>query len=369
MPFIIFIFLAIVQLILFVLHYAVYKSVIVFGGISSVTALQVIRASFFVVSLSFLAMTIVTRFAYNSFTIFGYRLSAIVLGTLYFFLWGSLLAWLVYGISKATGINTPMPLVFWSLIGVCLLISVYGLFNSYRTQIVNLEIPIRDLPSDWQGKKIVFIADTHYGQVRTVKSSRKIAKLIAEQKPEAVLIAGDFYDGPKTDFYENAKPFAEIPSALGTFFVTGNHEEYANQEAYKDGIQRAGVKNIDDQILDLNGLQLVGLGYENTMTREATKNLLIQMKVDWSKPTIVLKHVPKDVDLPAHFGARLQLYGHSHNGQVYPYNLLAKIAYKGFHYGLKPAGEGLVYTTSGVGTWGPPQRVGTKSEIVVIHFK
>jgi len=315
-------------------------------------------------------MSFITRWYYNWITVVLYRISAVWIGTFMWLFLSSLVIWLIYLVfNKLISYQINTKLLSISLFSFSILLSTYGVINSFTPKVTNVSVPIKNLPTYWQGKQIVFVADTHFGQVRTPKQAKTIANLISKQKPELVLIAGDFYDGPKTDFISPAKIFGEIPSTYGTYFVTGNHEEYSDQVSYKQGINFSKVINIGDKLVNINGIQLLGLAYETNHTAEQIQTNIQNLKINDAEPSILIKHVPLHVDIPAKNGIDLQLYGHSHNGQVVPNNLIAKWIFKGYNYGLKLAGESLVYTTSGVGTWGPPQRIGTKAEIVVITLE
>lgn len=363
------IFLGTILTILLLTHFFVYKTSVKFLAITRENHLLVTKLLFFILPLIFIVVSMLSQWYFNPLTVFLYRISAVWIGLFMWLFLSSVILWIIFGISRMFNVNLNMQVITSILAFFCLVLNIYGVVNSFHPRITEVTVKLPNLPADWKGKKVAFVADTHFGQIRTSGQARKISKLIESTKPELVLIAGDFYDGPKTDFVGPAKIFGDIHSKYGTYFVTGNHEEYTNGHAYLNGIKNSRIVDIDDRIVTINGLQLLGLAYESNHSAEQVKANLEKFTIDNDKPSILIKHVPLHVDVAAKAGVSLQLYGHSHNGQMFPNNLIAKWVFRGYNYGLKPAGSSMVYTTSGVGTWGPPQRIGTKPEVVLITLE
>ncbi len=225
------------------------------------------------------------------------------------------------------------------------------------------------MPAEWQNKKAVLVSDTHLGNVRNLEFSEKIAKLVEAQNPDLVLIPGDFYDGPPADYEQLAVPFGKIKSTYGVYFAAGNHEEFGDAGPLLSAISKSGVKVLNNQIENVSGMQIVGVGYGATVNKDSQKSILKSLNLNPKLPSILLKHAPTHIDTAEDAGISLQVSGHTHLGQVYPFRYLTKKIYGKFHYGTSSLNNTQVVTTSGAGTWGPPQRVGTNSEIVVITFK
>lgn len=120
--------------------------------------------------------------------------------------------------------------------------------------------------------------------------------------------------------------------------------------------------------MEIDGLQIIGVDYYNASDRKQFSEILSKLAIDSARPAILLKHEPKDIDVARDAGISLQISGHTHRGQLWPFEYMATLVYKGFSYGLKSLGTMQVYVSSGVGTWGPPMRVGTDGEIVVFKF-
>jgi hypothetical protein len=121
-------------------------------------------------------------------------------------------------------------------------------------------------------------------------------------------------------------------------------------------------------MVDLDGLQIIGVDYRDSTREEQFKANLEKMGIDRNKPSILLKHTPLHLHVAKDQKISLQLSGHSHQGQVFLFRYITSWVYRGYDYGLRWFGDLIVYTSSGAGTWGPPMRIDTKPEIVVITF-
>jgi predicted MPP superfamily phosphohydrolase len=206
----------------------------------------------------------------------------------------------------------------------------------------------------------------HIGQIHNISYLQKVISKIAEQKPDIILIGGDLFDGSIPAIKNIVPALRKAP--LGVYYVTGNHEEFGSNEKFVAAVKDAGIQVLDDKLTEIDGLQLLGVSYSSADETEKFKKLLVAFPIDKNKPSILIKHEPRDIDIAEEAGISLQLSGHTHHAQIWPFRFLPKRIYKGFDYGLKNSGKTQVYTSSGVGTWGPPMRVGTDSEIVIISF-
>jgi hypothetical protein len=152
--------------------------------------------------------------------------------------------------------------------------------------------------------------------------------------------------------------------------VTGNHEYYSRDFArVMVAVRGAGIAVLDDRKVDIGGIDFIGVDYHSTHKKADFQKVLEGIGIDRAKPTILLKHEPSDLDVAEAAGVSLDLSGHTHHGQIFPLMFLTGRMYKGLDYGLKHLGAMQIYTSSGAGTWGPPLRLGTKAEIVLIKFR
>jgi predicted MPP superfamily phosphohydrolase len=187
--------------------------------------------------------------------------------------------------------------------------------------------------------------------------------------PDIVFIGGDLYDGVAVDLDKTIEPFSKVSAPYGTYFITGNHEEFSDNAPYLQAIRRVGIHVLNNKKVDLDGLQIIGVDYRDSRREEQFRTILQRMGIDPHKPSILLKHAPLNLRVAREQGISLQLSGHTHQGQVFLFRFVTSKVYQGYDYGLKWFGDLLVYTSSGAGTWGPPMRIDTKPEIVVITFR
>ncbi len=258
--------------------------------------------------------------------------------------------------------------MFQTLFLIATLISLYGFYNANHIRVKLIQITLENLPESWRGRKAVFFSDLHLGQVRGKSFMAKIVKIVKQIKPDIVLIGGDIYDGLKVDVDGAVSPFKEMSVPLGIYFVMGNHEEFFDNRLYAASLTNVGIKILNDEVVDIDGVQIVGVDYKTTANANDFKNVLNKISTDKSRPLILLKHVPLHMEIGEEKGISLQLSGHTHRAQVFPFSLVIPLIFKKFGYGLQTSGKMQVYTSSGVGTWGPPFRVGTNSEIIVFEF-
>jgi predicted MPP superfamily phosphohydrolase len=133
-------------------------------------------------------------------------------------------------------------------------------------------------------------------------------------------------------------------------------------------LAKNGVRSLNNEGVTVDGLQLLGIHDGEASDPESFRETLRRMKIDRNAPSVLLAHKPENLRIAADEGVSLQLSGHTHRGQFWPWTLVVARIYRQFAYGLHRLDGLQVYTSSGVGTWGPPLRVGTKSEIVLFRF-
>jgi predicted MPP superfamily phosphohydrolase len=236
-------------------------------------------------------------------------------------------------------------------------------------KITRIQVVIKNLPENWKNKTAVFFSDPHLGQIHGRKFAQKIKDSVDTLRPDIVFIGGDMYDGVKVNALDMVEPFRDLHAPLGTYFIMGNHEEFSDNTVYLTALRTVGIRVLLDEAVVVEGLSIIGVDYKTTTNAENFKTVLEHIQIDSTKPSILLKHTPANVEIAEMYGVSLQLSGHTHQAQVFPWMCITRQMYKGFDYGLHMYKNMQVYTSSGVGTWGPPLRVGTRSEIVHIEFR
>lgn len=259
---------------------------------------------------------------------------------------------------------------------IALSIMFYGNYKFRNPEITELNLTIdKPAPNDIKELKIVVVSDIHVGVLIDRPILKKYVDLIMAQKPDIILIVGDIidYDLASVEIQGMEQEFQRLRAPYGVFASTGNHDYIAlkneKRGAKVDWIdQKTGLTLLRDEALLVDSsFYIVGREDESTLNRR--KDLPEIMEgVDKNLPIIVINHEPHRLHEESDNGADIALYGHTHNGQIFPYNYVLKMHYE-LPYGYKKKDNTHMYVSSGLGLAGPQYRIGTKSEIVVLNIK
>jgi predicted MPP superfamily phosphohydrolase len=331
-----------------------------------------VAALVFGIVFSFFVASFLSRFYENSFVRYFYFISAVLLGVWVLAFFALILGWLFFGVFKVAGLFISLRTIVSLALVIAIIYSGYNLWNAfYNIKVSNIDVSIKNLPEYWVGKKIVQISDVHLGNIVQVDFLNKIVDLVNRQNADLIFITGDLFDGMDGDLSRFIEPLLRLKSNLGIFFVSGNHELYLGLDKALDIINKTRIQFIDSKIVHINGLQIIGIGYGQDMVAQDIKKI-VTSNPDFisSAPTILLYHIPLPSQIKAakEIGVNLYLAGHTHVGQILPFKLITHLIYKGYDFGLHKEGDFYQYTSSGVGTWGPPFRSGNNPEIVVISL-
>jgi uncharacterized protein len=321
-----------------------------------------------ILSVSFLATSLIGFQFTNVVLRFVYRITAVWLGFVNYAFFSSVLCWLVYLVSRLGGARIERHYFALSFLGLTVAVTAYGVINGEWTRVRRITVKLPRLPESWHGRTAVLVSDVHLGNYRAFGFVRRVVKMVLRLKPDVVLIAGDLYDGTPADLARLAEPLRLLKPPLGAFFVEGNHEEFSDHTKYVKAVAATGVRVLDNEKVIVDGLQILGVTYRDATHGEHFRKTLRRTGFDRGQTSILLTHAPDRVLVSAEEGISLQLSGHTHHGQFWPWTLAAERMYGKFVYGLQHLGEMQVYTSTGAGTWGPPLRVGSSPEIVAIEF-
>lgn len=360
-------FLIVVQSLITFVHFVVWQMLESFWPLTGYSR-TILFSLVVALSFSYVVTNILTRFAPNRFTRALYLFSSVWLGTVHFLFFASVLLSSTSILFSFFSLVISSTTVFF-FFSFAVALNFLALWNGFRIRSKHVLVALPHLPDFWVGKKIAFFADSHFGNIHREKAAEKIVELITVEDPALILMGGDFFDGPPIDSDLVTRPFEKLTSRIPTYFVSGNHEEYGDTIGFLRSLQSSGFRVINDKRIEENGLQILGLDFVTTRTPEATEMVMMHLHVNRALPTIALKHIPRNIDELVEGGAHLTLHGHTHQGQMWPFSLITRYVYKGYDFGLKSFGEALVYTTSGSGSWGPPQRFGTSQEVVFITLE
>jgi predicted MPP superfamily phosphohydrolase len=295
--------------------------------------------------------------------------SGVYCGFLNFFLIAALACWIVVGLSAALGLPVGRRSLAVGLYGAATLAGLVSLFNAFWIRVTRVTAALPNLPPLWNGRTLALVSDIHLGNFRRAMFSRSVVSRIMGLRPECILVAGDMFDGVIMNVEEAVSPLAGLSAPSGVFFVGGNHDDYGGRNAYFSALRRVGMRVLDNERVEVAGLQLVGVHDRESHRPDVYRGFLEKAGIRPESASILIAHRPSNLPVAEGAGISLQVSGHTHGGQFWPWTLVAGRVHGKFNYGLHRHGKMLVYTSSGVGTWGPPFRLGTRSEVVLIRLE
>lgn len=360
-------FVIVIQCILFAGHWFVYETLTAFFGLPGSPAK--LRILFAILSVSFVSASYLA-FRYSNFVVrMFYTLAAVWLGFASFFFFASWSCWIVYGGARLFGFHPDPKIIGASLYGAAVLAGLYGMANAAYTRVSRVSVKLPNLPESWRGRVAALVSDTHLGHVRNRAFVRRIIGMLARLQPDVVFIGGDLYDGTEADLEALAQPWADLDTPFGTYFVAGNHDGFTGHARHVEAVRNSGIRVLNNEKITVDGLQIVGVHYRDAVNAQSYRAILQRAELDRECASILLMHAPSSLPIAEEEGISLQLSGHTHGGQIFPFTWIVSKVWGQFTHGLERLGNLLVYTSTGVGTWGPPMRVGTKPEIALIHFE
>ncbi len=361
-------FIAIIQFILFLEHFLLYKTWTFSptGPDSHSLSVQLVLGF---LSVSFVAASLLAFHYTNPALRAFYRVSAVWLGLQNFLFPAMALSWIIFGVAHVAGLNLNFHRTVQWLFGAAMMAGLYGVVNASWTRITRTTVRLANLPASWRGRKAALISDLHLGHVRNGNFLRRMVAKILREEPDAVFIAGDLYDGTAIDASQAAEPLHKLTAPHGVYFVAGNHEQFGDDSRYLQAVAAAGIRVLSNEKVDVDGMQIAGVPYRNATRKGHLASALHKLGLDRDRASILLVHAPDHPEVAEAAGVSLQLSGHTHLGQFIPWNWFARKMYRQFVYGLSRIGKMQVFTSSGAGTWGPPLRLGSNPEIVMLQFE
>lgn len=273
-----------------------------------------------------------------------------------------------------------------AVVGLATGVSAAGYFNARRTAPVRrVQVPIAQLPQQLRGFTIAQLSDIHVGHTIRRGYIERIVKRVNALNADMVAITGDLVDGTVAELREHIAPLGQLRARHGTFVVTGNHEYYAGAQPWIDELRRLGLRVLlnehvvlqtrnvqgaqtDEEVLE-SALVVAGVT-DYTAGHFIASHASDPQQALWDAPPLVrtrvlLAHQPRSAPAAADAAFTLQLSGHTHGGQFFPWNLFVPLQ-QPFTAGLHRVQEMWVYISRGTGYWGPPKRFGAPSEITLI---
>jgi len=259
---------------------------------------------------------------------------------------------------------------------LALAVTLIGLVNARRVaRVVKVEVPIAGLPAALHGYSIAQISDVHVGPTIKRPYLNAVVNRVNALKADAIAITGDLVDGSVQRLALHTEPLARLTARDGAFFVTGNHEYYSGAEEWIAELRRLGLTVLLNEhvVRERDGAALMIAGVadytahhfdpshrSDPQAAAAGAPAHVQVRV-------LLAHQPRSAKAAAEAGFHLQLSGHTHGGQFFPWNLFVPLQ-QPFVAGLNRVSGLWVYTSRGTGYWGPPKRFGAPSEITLVQL-
>jgi uncharacterized protein len=232
-----------------------------------------------------------------------------------------------------------------------------------------VRIPLSKLDRRADGYRIALVSDIHLGPMRGAAQTERIVRMVNGLDADLVAVVGDLVDGSVEELGRAAAPLRDVRGRDGSFFVTGNHEYYSGYQEWVEEVARLGLRPLRNERVELAGFDLAGVndvaGEEFDDGPDFGRALGGR---DPSRPVVLLAHQPVQVHEAARHGVDLQLSGHTHGGQMFPFHLLVRLD-QPVRSGLATVDGTRLYVTNGAGFWGPPLRVGAPPDITLVELR
>ncbi len=285
-----------------------------------------------------------------------YIASSLWLGLLFMFLF-TLVGWDV-----ARQFASPdRELVAPTVVAIALGAMMFGLMNARFIRVKEVILPTDKVEGE---VRIAHLSDIHIGAVYGPSFLGKIVVRTNALDPDMVLITGDLADGA---FDYNDDTFRALDELKApTYYVTGNHEHYAGLTRVLGSLSKTKVHHLANSMVIEKGIQVIGVDY--WAEKNEVANTIDEIQPDRSLYSLLMYHVPRELDAVRERRVDLMLSGHTHGGQFFPFMMFSRLVWKK-HRGLYDLGSTCLFVSSGIGTWGPPIRIGTSSQVGLLRIQ
>ncbi|MEO3786014.1 metallophosphoesterase [Actinocorallia sp. B10E7] len=244
----------------------------------------------------------------------------------------------------------------------------YGTYGTLRgPKVKRLTVPLAKLPRGAHGFRIAVVSDVHLGPILGRDFAQRVVDTVNATQPDLIAVVGDLVDGNVDDLEPAVAPLAGLRARHGAFFVTGNHEYISGAEQWVEHVQELGLRLLANERVEVQGFDLAGVNDLHADEGEGPDFARALGDRDRTRAAVLLAHQPAAVHEAVRHGVDLQLSGHTHGGQLWPFNFVAGLANPTLA-GLERHEDTQLYVTRGAGAWGPPVRVGAPSDITVIEL-
>ena len=254
--------------------------------------------------------------------------------------------------------------------------TAYGFYSARKgPTIINQDIYLKNLPDSFENFTIAQISDLHVGPTIKKPYVEKVVNQISNLNPDLIAITGDMVDGSIDYLRKDLEPLSQVVASHGTYFVTGNHEYYSGAKRWLDETDRMGFTNLvnENRLITINDQSIALAGVNDYRAHQVIpshrSNPQAALKgINSEKVKILLAHQPSSIFQANEAGFDLQISGHTHGGQFWPFTYPTKKA-NPYLSGLHNHNGTQIYVNSGTGYWGPPLRLGVTAEITLFKLK
>ncbi|MFC9896560.1 metallophosphoesterase [Nocardia sp. NPDC127579] len=298
-----------------------------------------------------------------------------LLGVLWvLFSWSAIGTVLGFGLAAA-GVDERARIVAVAVLAVTVALVAYGVFEARRVpRVRTLEVPIRGLGAGLDGLRLVVVTDTHFAALNRLRWSERVVEVVNSLQPDIACHAGDLADGSVAKRHAQVDPLGKVEAELGRFYITGNHEYFGDAPGWIEHMAGLGWQPLRNQheVITRGGDRLVLAGIDDpTGAGLPGHGPDLRAALDGAAPdapVVLLAHQPRQVADAAAAGVALQISGHTHGGQIWPFHYLVRLE-QPVVAGLSWHGGTQLYTSRGTGFWGPQLRVFAPSEITVLVLR
>jgi predicted MPP superfamily phosphohydrolase len=260
-----------------------------------------------------------------------------------------------------------------AVVGITGIVVLAGHINALMPRVKRIDIHIDKKAGDTKSLRIAAASDIHMGTLVGPRRTAKLVRMLNECQADVILLAGDIVDEDLAPVirYDLGRSLLLLKAKLGVFAITGNHEYIGGAEAAVKYLEAHGIRMLRDTSIKINNtFYLAGRNDRDSrrFSNKERKGLIKVLEgVDLSLPVIMMDHQPFNLQQVADAGVDFQLSGHTHHGQLWPFNYITNAIYE-VSWGYKLKGVSHFYVSSGYGGWGPPVRLGNRPEIMDIHI-
>jgi uncharacterized protein len=261
---------------------------------------------------------------------------------------------------------------------VSLALLLYGYAEAMRVpRIKRVEVSLSRLGAGLDGTRVVILTDTHYGPIDRARWSAKVAEAVNALEPDIVCHTGDIADGTADMRREQSAPLGTIRAKLARTYITGNHEYYSGASGWLDRMAELGWDCLHNRhvMVDRDGARLIVAGIDDLtaagsgLAGHGADAGAALAGADPALPVLLLAHQPKQIGMAVDHGVDLQISGHTHGGQMWPFHYLVRTDQPSVAGLTRHGARTQLYTSRGTGFWGPPFRIFAPSEITLLTLR